>query len=56
MEVIDKIEKTRSSNNVNWMDVLRLAFNHSPEEAKSLVRRINETDTEISHLLGELTK
>ncbi len=26
MEVIDKIEKARASNNVNWMDVLRLSF------------------------------
>lgn len=55
MEIIDKIEKVRSSNNVNWMDVLRLAFNHAPEEAKNLVRKINKTDTEISHLLEELS-
>ena len=55
MEIIDKIEKVRSSNNVNWMDVLRLAFNHAPEEANNLDRKINTTDTEISHLLEELS-
>ena len=56
MEVIDKIEKVRMSNNVNWMDVLRLAFNHAPEEAKNLVKKINKSDTEISSLLKELTE
>jgi len=56
MEVIDKIEKVRMSNNVNWMDVLRLAFNHAPEEAKNLVKKINKSDIEISNLLKELTE
>ena len=56
LKIIDEIEKIRTANNVNWMDVLRLAFNHAPEEAKNLVRKINKTDTEISHLLGELTE
>ena len=34
LKIIDEIEKVRTRNNVNWMDVLRLAFKHSPEEAK----------------------
>ena len=25
-EIIDEIEKVKSRNNINWMDVLRLAF------------------------------
>ena len=31
LKVIDKIEKIRSKNNSNWMDILRLAFRHSPK-------------------------
>ena len=54
MEVIDKVEKVRMSNNVNWMDVLRLALKHAPEETKSLIKKINKSDNEISNLLGKL--
>ena len=30
-KVINQIEKTRGKNNKNWMDILRLAFEHSPK-------------------------
>ena len=36
LKIIDEIEKVRTRNNVNWMDILRLAFTHAPEEAKKL--------------------
>ena len=36
LNIIDDIEKVRTRNNMNWMDVLRLAFKHSPEEAKNV--------------------
>ena len=36
LKIIDEIEKVRTHNNVNWMDILRLAFTHAPEEAKKL--------------------
>ena len=29
--IIDKIEKIRSKNNVNWMDILRLSFKLDPK-------------------------
>ena len=34
LKIIDEIEKVRTRNNVNWMDLLRLAFTHAPEEAR----------------------
>ena len=37
LKIIDEIEKVRSKNNVNWMDVLRLAFKKCP-----MNQRINE--------------
>ncbi len=54
LAVIDEIEKVRTRNNVNWMDVLRLAFTHAPEEAKELMKNINMADDEISELLKKL--
>ena len=54
LKIIDEIEKVRTRNNVNWMDVLRLAFTHAPEEAKDLMKKINTADDEISKLLKRL--
>jgi len=54
LEVIDAIQEVRSKNNVNWMDILRLALKHAPEETKNLIKRINKSDNEISELLGKL--
>lgn len=56
LKLIDEIEKIRSSNNVNWMNLLRLAFRVAPDEAKQLFSRINEDDKKISQLLSELSK
>ena len=56
LKIIDEIEKVRASNNVNWMDVLRLAFTHAPEEAKELMKKIDHEDTGISDLIKKLSK
>ncbi len=54
MEIIDKIQHIRSKNNVNWMDILRLAFRDSPEEARQLMGKVNEYDGEIAALIRQL--
>ncbi len=56
INIINKIEKIRSKNNVNWMDLLRLSFSLSPKRAKKLIRKINLEDKRISNLLKELGK
>lgn len=55
-QIIDEIEKVRSKNNINWMNILRLAFKHSPEEARKIVAKINEDDKKIGDLLGKLSR
>ena len=55
-KIIDEIEKVRTKNNVNWMDLLRLAFTHAPEETKKLMKKIDHEDTRISDLIKELSK
>ena len=54
LKIIDKIEKVRTNNNVNWMDILRIAFKHAPEEAKKVMKKINNSDDEIADLLKKL--
>ena len=56
LKIIDEIEKVRTKNNVNWMDLLRLAFKNSPNEARKLVRKINVSDNKISLLFKKLSK
>ena len=52
--IIDAIERVRSTNNVNWMDLMRLAFMKAPKEAGEIVGRINEDDGKIAALLKRL--
>ena len=54
LKLIDEIEKIRTSNNVNWMDLLRLAFRSSPDETKKLIRKINTDDNRISEIFAKL--
>lgn len=54
-EIIDQIEATRTKNNKNWMDLLRLAFKHAPKEAAEIVAEIYREDSEISKLARQLT-
>ena len=55
-KIIDKIEKIRSKNNINWMNILRLAFKLDPKSASKIMAKINFDDKKISYLLKQLTK
>ena len=35
LKIISQIEKIRSKNNVNWMNILRLAFKLDPKGKKN---------------------
>lgn len=52
--LIDKIEKIRSKNNINWMDLLRLAYDKAPNETASILKKIYRDDAKISNLLKKI--
>jgi hypothetical protein len=52
--IIDEIQQVRTKNNVNWMDLLRIAIKNAPEETKAVLRRINSDDNKISDLFKKL--
>jgi hypothetical protein len=56
LKIIDEIEKVRTKNNINWMDVLRIAFRSSPGEARKLMIRINKSDDEVSRLFKKFSE
>ncbi len=54
LALIDEIEQIRTRNNVNWMNLLRVALKADPQATLALVREINTRDTEISDLFAKL--
>ena len=55
-KIFDNIEKIRSRNNKNWIDILRLAFKHSPNEAKKIFKQIVNKDKKLIKLAKDLHK
>ena len=56
LNVIDEIEKIRTKNNVNWMNLLRLAFKKDPKNASKILSKITNLDKKISLLTTKLQK
>ena len=55
LSVINKIENIRKKNNKNWMNILRLAFKHSPKKAAKIMSEIYLEDNRISKLVKKLS-
>jgi hypothetical protein len=56
LKLILQIQNIRKKNNVNWMDMLRLAFKHDPKGAAKIMANIFRDDSKISSLAKKLTK
>lgn len=54
LKIIDKIEKTRTANNINWMNILRIAIISNPKKTINVMKKINSKDKKISYLLNKL--
>lgn len=55
LKVIDEIEKTRTKNNINWMDIIRLSMKKSPDETMKIMKKIDTEDSKISKLFKKLS-
>ena len=53
--LINQIENIRKKNNKNWMNILRLAFKHSPKKAAKIMSEIYLEDNRISKLVKKLS-
>jgi hypothetical protein len=56
LRIIKQIEKVRSKNNKNWMDLYRLAFAVAPNESIKIIKKILKKDTEVTSLAKKLIK
>ena len=48
LKILNQIEKIRSKNNKNWMDILRLAIRLDHDRTAKLIKGIYKYDTQIA--------
>ena len=56
LKLIMQIQNIRKKNNVNWMDMLRLAFKHDSKGAAKIMSNIYTDDQRVSNLIDKLIK
>ena len=56
IKILNQIQKIRSKNNVNWMDLLRLAIKLDHESTSKIMSKIYRDDQKISALAKKLSK
>jgi hypothetical protein len=54
LKIISQIENIRKNNNVNWMNILRIAFKYNPKKTGKVMSKIYIDDQRISSLVKKL--
>ncbi len=54
LKIISQIEKLRSKNNSNWMDIVRVALKHAPKDSAKIVQEILSMDNKIHKVAKKL--
>ena len=52
--LLDQIQKIRSKNNKNWMDVLRLSLKLDFNKTAKIIKEINSDDKRIAKLAKKI--
>ena len=55
LKIINEIEKVRSKNNKNWMNILRISFKYAPKESVKIFSQIYKEDRKLNNLAKKLT-
>jgi hypothetical protein len=55
LKVISQIENIRKKNNINWMNILRIAFKYNPKATAEVMSKIYSDDKRIGILVKKLT-
>ncbi len=56
LQIIDKIESARKSNNLNWMNIIRNSLEISPNKTLKILKKINVDDKKISYLFKKINE
>ena len=55
-KIFNEIEKIRSKNNKNWMNLLRLSYDLKPKETIKIINQILNKDEKLISLAKKLKK
>jgi len=55
LKIISQIENIRKKNNVNWMNILRIAFKNNSKATAVVMSKIYSDDKRIGALVKKLT-
>ena len=56
LQIIKQIEKVRSKNNKNWMDLYRLSLAVAPDQSIKIIKKIITRDKSITKFAEKLIK
>ena len=56
LKIVDQIQKIRSKNNKNWMDLLRLSLKLDFNSTSKIIKEICKDDKRISSLAQKIYK
>jgi hypothetical protein len=54
-KIISQIENIRKKNNINWMNILRIAFKYNSKATARVMAKIYSDDKRIGQLVKKLT-
>jgi hypothetical protein len=55
LQIISQIENIRKKNNINWMNILRIAFKYNSKATAKIMSKIYLDDKRIGILVKKLT-
>jgi hypothetical protein len=55
LKIISQIENIRKKNNINWMNILRIAFKYNSKATAKVMSKIYSDDKRIGELVKKLT-
>lgn len=53
-EWVEYIQMCRANNNINWMNILKIALKYAPKKTKKILKEIREMDLRISQGTGRI--
>ena len=56
LKLVNQIQKIRSKNNKNWMDILKLSLKLDPKNTSKILSKIYNDDKKISTLAKKIFK
>jgi len=54
LKIISQIENIRKNNNINWMNILRIAIKYNPKSTAQVMSKIYSDDKKIGDLVKKL--